>query len=340
MTIFHPRSISARLGATQLAKVIDIESPDGILLLTDLPKPPISEIQSALSGLATRPDLSDRLNKAYPKNLVYKDSFAFGKGGPKVDMKRVLDLSPERIEAIRKNDPELAVLEEGALTKCLEYWDNLRTKVAPKIVHALADAVGSEDVVLDASFNYRMVDYYDRDCCHNDMDSAVAPRCGEHRDFGSFTLIFPSHAGFQVKRGGKWMDLEVLEEGTAILLFGWCTQIRSNGRIPAVLHRVTDVQGVPRRTSAVLFCAPKRDDTALEPVIREGEERVYLSGIKAGQLRGNMRRKWQKREGTLSREGMILEEQEILAANMFTQDDVVQKTMNTSLSVAVAATAK
>ena len=80
-------------------------------------------------------------------------------------------------------------------------------------------------------------------------------------------------------------------------------------------------------TSAVLFCAPKLEDTPIEPVVREkeGEERVYLSGIKAGQLRGKMARKWQKREGTLTREGAILEEQEILATNMFTQDDVVQR---------------
>ena len=85
---------------------------------------------------------------------------------------------------------------------------------------------------------------------------------------------------------------------------------------------------VPRRTSAVLFCAPKLSDTPLEPVVREGEARVYISGIKAGQLRGMMARKWQKREGTLSEEGKILEEAEILATKMVTQDDVVvQKTI-------------
>jgi hypothetical protein len=36
----------------------------------------------------------------------------------------------------------------------------------------------------DAAFNYRMLDYYEREKYD-----------GEHRDFGSFTLIFPSHAG-------------------------------------------------------------------------------------------------------------------------------------------------
>lgn len=331
--IFEPRIISANLSASDLAKAIGgngLEANEGVLLLTDLPKAPISEIQTAFDGLATRPDLSARLNMAYSKNLVYKDSFAIGKGGPNVDMKRVLDLSPERLEAIRANDPDLAVLEQGSLAASLAYWEHLRTEFAPKIVRAVADAVGSEDVVNDAAFNYRMVDYYER---NQDSDSIDAPRCGEHRDFGSFTLIFPNHPGFQVSIDGEWMDLPCIEEGTAILLFGWCTQIRSNGRIPALLHRVIDADNVPRRTSAVLFCAPKLEDTPLEPEIRVGEERVYVSGIKAGQLRGKMARKWQKREGTLSREGMILEEKEILATDMLTQDDVV-KTMRADVIAA------
>jgi phosphoenolpyruvate synthase/pyruvate phosphate dikinase len=331
--MFTPRSISAKLSAAEIAQAIDTPEGKGILLLTDLPKAPISEIQTAFDGLAKRPDLTSRLNKAYAKNMVYKDSFSTGNGGPKVDMKRVLDLSPERLEEIKRNDPELSLLQEGALGATLNYWDSLRTNVASKLVHAVADAIGSEDVVKDAAFNYRMVDYYERN--HNDCDCVIAPRCGDHRDFGSFTLIFPSAAGFQVQVDGEWKDLPAVQEGTAILLFGWCTQIRSNGRIPAVLHRVTDVEGVSRRTSAVLFCAPKLADTPLEPQVRNGEERVYISGIKAGQLRGKMARKWQKREGTLSAENKILEEKEILATNMLTQDDVVSTMMKKNRVIAM-----
>lgn len=126
-------------------------------------------------------DITERLNKAYTKNLVYKDAFADGKGGPTVDMKRVLDLSPERLEEIHRNDPELSI-HEGALGKTLTYWENLRTDICPKIVSAVADAIGSPDVKADAAFNYRMVDYYER------QTNSSPPRCGEHRDFGSFTL--------------------------------------------------------------------------------------------------------------------------------------------------------
>jgi hypothetical protein len=322
MKICNPTRISASASPEALASAI--EGSNGVLLITDLPKAPFAEIRSAFDGLASRQDLISRLNEAYKSNLVYKDSFADGKGGPTVDAKRVLDLSPERLEEITKNDPELDLLKVGSLKDTLDYWEHLRSEVAPKITRAVSDAIGSEDVAKDAAFNYRMVDYYSRDSSGN-QDIAVAPRCGDHRDFGSYTLVFPSSAGLQLSVDGEWIDMPPPEDGTAIMLFGWCTQIRSNGRIPAILHRVADSEGVDRRTSAVLFCAPKKEGTPLEPVVRPGEERVYTSGIKAGQLRGSMRRKWQKREGTLSEEGRVLEEREILATNMHTQDDVVKR---------------
>lgn len=148
-------------------------------------------------------------------------------------------------------------------------------------------------------------------------------------------LVFPSHSGLEVFLDGKWQDIDVPAPDTAVMLFGWCTQIRSNGRIPALLHRVKDAPpadttgalNIPRRVSAVLFCAPKRSDTPLEPVVQEGEERVYISGVLAGQLRGKMARKWRQREGTISAEDRILEEKEILFTKMVTQDDVVQNTV-------------
>jgi hypothetical protein len=69
-------------------------------------------------------------------------------------------------------------------------------------------------------------------------------------------------------------------------------------------------------------------DTALEPVVRPGEVRKYISGVKVGQLRGQMARKWQKREGTLTKEAYILEEAEIMAMpHLQTQDDVIERTV-------------
>mmetsp|Transcript_78257 Transcript_78257/g.117719 ORF Transcript_78257/g.117719 Transcript_78257/m.117719 type:complete len:173 (+) Transcript_78257:71-589(+) len=170
-----------------------------------------------------------------------------------------------------------------------------------------------------------MVDYYQRPA------SATPPRCTEHRDFGSFTLIFSNLPGLEVWCDGSWTPVAPPPLGSALLLFGWCTQIRSNGRIPAVLHRVVDPPAqqnlVPRRTSAVFFVAPKSVETPLEPVVRDGEVRQYVSGVKVGQLRGSMARKWRHREGTLSAEDRQLEEEEIRATRMLSQDDVVMRTV-------------
>jgi hypothetical protein len=95
---------------------------------------------------------------------------------------------------------------------------------------------------------------------------------------------------------------------------------------------------VPRRLAAVLFCAPKRYDTPLEPVLRHADEvRQYKSGVQAGQLRGQMARKWNVREGTIKDHDAILEEEEIRATpNLRTQDDVVRATVQ--LAAAVVAT--
>ena len=111
----------------------------------------------------------------------------------------------------------------------------------------------------------------------------------------------------------------------SLLLFGWCTQIRSNGRIPAALHRVVDGDCIARRVTGILFCAPKLPDTPLEPVVRGDEERVYVPGVKVGQLRGAMARKWRIREGTAGQKETFAEEDEIRAQPALkTQDDVVR----------------
>lgn len=310
-------TVSIDAPVAELAEKINDSS--GILLVKDLPKAPFSSIRGLLNHSA---NCADRLNEAYPKNLVYKDSFASGHGGPTVDRKRVLDLSPERLAAIEQVEPSLIDRREGALKDSLDFWECLQEVSANKVLPALAEAIGSDEIMDDVAFNYRMVDYYQ----HED-DLIAAPRCGEHRDFGSFTLILSTHPGLQVHVDNVWQDLPPISEGSAILLFGWCTQIRSNDRIPAILHKVDDDVEAESRTSAVLFCAPKKVETLLEPVLRPGEVQQYIGGIKVGQLRGKMARKWRYREGTLSDHDRILEEEEIRTTNMMTQDHVVERSV-------------
>lgn len=245
-------------------------------------------------------------------------------------MKRVLDLSPERFRDILLADPTIfsdlqESSDENNIQEIIDFWMNL-TDLAPKIIDALSVATGCEDLSTDSHYNYRAVDYYERPVGER------PPRCGEHRDFGTCSLIFSSCGGLEVFVDNQWQRVATDSSPTsAILLFGWCTQIRSNGRIPAVLHRVVDDEPttsnlVPRRISAVLFVAPKEASTPLEPKVLAGEKQRYISGIKVGQLRGSMARKWQKREGTLSKEQEILEEADILLHGA-TQDELVKRTI-------------
>jgi hypothetical protein len=85
-----------------------------------LPNVSFDEIASTFNHLASRTDLTERLNKAYQKNLVYKDAFANKNGGPLVDMKHVLDLSPEPLNEITQNNPGL-VIHQGAIGVTLKY---------------------------------------------------------------------------------------------------------------------------------------------------------------------------------------------------------------------------
>ncbi len=250
-------------------------------------------------------------------------------------MKRVLDLSPERFSEILQADPTLfddlaasADISDGNFVQeVIDFWMNC-TDLSPKITEALRLALGGEDDALlkDSHFNYRAVDYYERSA------QELAPRCGEHRDFGTYTLIFAGRGGLEVCVEDKWQRVSAQDAPTtATLLFGWCTQIRSNGRITAALHRVVDdtvsESGiVPRRVSAVMFVAPKEASTPLEPVVLEGERQRYVSGILVGHLRGSMARKWQKREGTLAQELEVLEEADILLHGA-TQDELVKRTL-------------
>lgn len=259
---------------------------DGVLLLTSVPAAPLPHIRQIFDELKESQHIGNRLNKAYTKNLVYKDSHAAGEGGVEIDMKRVLDLSPERLSRIKATEPALAEMPSDELHLTLAFWERCAAEVMPKLLKAMSTAVGC-DVESDAFCNYRMVDYYER------PENVSAPRCGEHRDFGTATLVFASDApGLELSLNDTWHPIPPVPEGSALLLFGWCTQIRSNGRIPAALHRVVDAPAVsgivPRRTSAVLFIAPKDVETPLEPVVREGEARQYISGVKVGQLRGKV----------------------------------------------------
>lgn len=314
------KSFNASCGdAEELSKAI-LESSNGTVLLDNLPAFPRDDVATLLEFLHQHPDTQAELNKAYDANLVYKDAFAFGQGGPGVDMKRVLDLSPDRLAQICASAPHL--MKDDRLVQLLEttvlpWWKTLEQKTLPLVLNALEVICGPQ-VHEDVATNYRMVDYYSVS-----EENASVVRCGEHRDFGAFTLVFSDTQGLEVecRPGGPLEPIAELERHQCLLLFGWVTAIRSNGRVPAALHRVSPSLS-QRRISAVFFCAPKQKSTLLTPNVLVGEPQRYRS-VMVGQLRGTISRKWRRREGTLKDGERELEEHEIAMTGMKTQDQVV-----------------
>eukprot|EP00935_MAST-01C_sp_MAST-1C-sp1_P000229 g229.t1 len=295
----------------------------GVLSISGMEAFPMADARVLMDCLAGASALQEKLNSAYQATgaakLVWKDSFASGKGGDSVDQKKVLDLAPHRLEAISKACPEALDALGAEFHQLLGFYQRIEESIVPKLLQALSTAVGAQMTKLaDYSSAYRTLDYYEREA------DAKAPRCGEHRDYGILTLIFQDDVGgLEVKINGSWTPVP---PGEAVLLFGWCTQIRSNGRLPAAMHRVSDPRSgkgktIPRRTAGVLFVAPN-PSASIAPVVGPGEVAKYRY-TRADELKGIMARKWEMREGTIAAEKVPAELKEQEAFK--TQDDIVQR---------------
>ncbi|PRW33139.1 2OG-Fe(II) oxygenase family [Chlorella sorokiniana] len=272
---------AAPAGAERLAAAI-AAAPEGVLLLANALPAPFEAI-GQLFGRVT-PQTGARANAAYQagtSRLVWKDAHGEGRGGPHVDYKRVIDLSPHRVEDLtrRPMGPCWGLLLGAALTKATGYPFTER----------------------EAKYAYRMVDYGARAL---QADVAAPPRCSAHRDFGPATLIWASGEGLEVKVDGTWRRLARPAPGTAVLLFGICTAWRSNERIPAAEHRVADTPAATasqRRLSAVLFVG-LCDDALLAPALTSCSEQPLYRTVRVGDVGPTVRRKWSWREGSVTAE--------------------------------------
>lgn len=321
--VFVPIEVSfINSSVEDISDVIESIGQIGILTVKDLPcDAPFDCIGKVFDSLhqSGHAGIDQRLNTAYTRNFDYKDAFADGDGRADVDMKRVLDLIPEKMAIIATGaDKELTDLltKDGIVDQfgtTFSFWKICTSVLAPKMLQALAKASGNDGVLDDVYFNCRMIDYYERPI------NQEPPRCAEHKDFGTLTIIFADQKGLEVQIEGKWWPLAVAARGSAYIIFGRCTEIRSNGRISACVHRVADntessLDGrtVPRRLSAVLFVAPIYKCTRLEPVVREGEKKKFDSVLAReleGHRIGNRTRKWKTRQDTMSTEEKKLEEE-------------------------------
>jgi len=233
-----------------------IRGSEGVVILRDLPAAPMKALRSLMSGLAARPELRERANAAASRTWSESGGSA------------VLDLSQERLGAIDRADADLR--RECAalgLSPALEFWAKLEREIVPALSRVVAVATGDAEAVLsDVSTTYRLVD---------------STRRSARRDVGTYTLVWADAPGFQVRLAGDWRDLPCGDD--PLLLFGMCTQIRSNDRIPARLHRLADAP--TSRLAATLVVAPACLDTTIEPFVLPKENRRYRPGLSLRQLR-------------------------------------------------------
>ena len=307
--VFVPIGVSFDSSVEEMSTIIESIGHVGILTVKELPCDVPFDCIGKVFDATLHQSVGGGLNPAYTRNLIYKDAFAAGSGAASVDMKRIIDLNPERMDIIAAGeDKQLTdlLVQDGIADEfetVISFWETCTSILAPKILQALAIASGSDGVLDDVHFSCRMVDYYER------RVNQEPPRCGEHQDFGTLTILFADRKGLEVLIGGKWHTLSVTPRGSAHIIFGRCTEIRSNGRISACLHRVVDHSAddgmVPRRLAAVLFVAPNYSCTRLDPVVREGEEANFdsiLAKELSGHRLGHGTRKWKTRQGAVTTE--------------------------------------
>jgi hypothetical protein len=290
-------------------------STTGCALLTNLTtKAPITSIQSLFSALYSNPTLATRLNATYPSSGVFKAACLSPTSSPSIDQKTTIDLSITRLEKLRELDPTLVSDLGDDFDNVLKFYEIIEKEILPLLMQATSQITGSDLVPFhkNRNNNLRLIDYFQ-------TEDVTGPRCGEHRDYGTFTVVFQDGAvgGLEFGIDGKWIPVPANVD--AVVSWGWCGAILSDDTVKAAKHRVLRTNPVQkRRTTAVVFVAPDLDAT-LKPVIeQEGSgkwsERIMSGKMSVGEFKQVISKKWRRREG--NEEGEVVEgaqDEEVLA---------------------------
>ena len=206
---------------------------------------PLESIKELMEKFENDKELVNRAKSEFTNYLIYKDSKL---ESDFKDEKKVLDISDKETDDLNIYDFELINDLGENFHKTMQYFGYLKEKVVPILVADLKKA-GDFEINQDEIFNFRLIDYY------ASSKNFVSPRCSEHRDFSTLTIIHSDNEGLEVEVNGDWKQLEVEVGGNlnVFVIFGICSSIRSNDRIHAVKHRVVNRFGNSRRLSAVTF---------------------------------------------------------------------------------------
>ncbi|KAH6667456.1 hypothetical protein B0J14DRAFT_602315 [Halenospora varia] len=307
----HLPTIDLTLDSTNQAfeTLSNAASTTGAALITNLSvKPPIASIQRLFSILYTNHTLASRLNATYPIRGVFKAACLDPSSVPNIDQKTTIDLSIARLQKLRELDPALVDDLGQDFDDVLRFYTVVETGIMPLLMQATSRIAGSDLAPIheNRNNNLRLIDYFP-------SAEPTGPRCGEHRDYGTYTVVFQdgSVGGLEFDVNGKW--IQVPANVDAVVSWGWCGAILSNDRVKAAKHRVLRTQPVQkRRTTAVVFVAPDLDAT-LKPVEASMKddhpsiwsEQIMAGGLSVGEFKQVISKKWRRREG--NEEGEVIE---------------------------------
>ncbi|KAK6333232.1 hypothetical protein TWF718_011053 [Orbilia javanica] len=267
---------------------------DAIVLINPTVKPPFSSIRKLFDHLRSNPNDASALNNAYPKRGIFKSAAI--KNGLS-DQKFTIDLSPTRDSLIPESIR--STLAPHGMEDILAFFNNTVDTHVSSILSSLSKIAGA-----DFSPSHSKLNMNFRLCDYNPMtaDPTSTNGCGEHTDYGTFSIIFQDGTpGLEVEAPyapGTWVQIP---GDATVVLAGWCALILSGGRVCAVRHRVRRIPGV-RRLSAVLFVAPDLE-VKLKPLREVGDvvfsKEIMEGGIDVEWFKDVMGKRWRWREGNL-----------------------------------------
>ncbi|PGH00051.1 hypothetical protein AJ79_08322 [Helicocarpus griseus UAMH5409] len=162
----------------------------------------------------------------------------------KIDQKTTIDLSVARLQELRRLDPALIQELGEDFEHVLRFYSVVEADVLPVLMQATSDVAGADLAPLHAqrNTNLRLIDYFDRPAATATAKEGSGvdnegPRCGEHRDYGIFTVVFQDRevGGLEFEVDGQWRQVPV--EVDAVVSWGWCGAVLSNDAITAAKHR-------------------------------------------------------------------------------------------------------
>lgn len=281
-------------------KLSQAASTRGVALVSNLPeRPPIAAIQRLFARLYADRELASRLNATYPKRGVFKDACLAPDASPQIDQKTTIDLSISRLQSIREMDPTLVEALGDEFEEIVRFYTYIETDVLPIITRATSNISGANmEVIHNGTNNHlRLIDYFP-------CPEPSGPRCGEHRDYNTYTIVFQDGdvGGLEFEVEGDWKSVPASVD--AVISWGWCAAILTNDAVKAAKHRVLRTHPMAdRRTTAVVFVAPDLD-TVLKPTSASGTKdgdwsrEIQEGRITVGAFKEIISKKWRRREGT------------------------------------------